>query len=86
MPSKRKHNLAIRKTPDGVEIAPAPASETLDLLKRMLEGMRVRTILAYKRGCCMACNFPHVMGVCRKNCACHEVKTHLEAHGIKVDI
>ena len=91
MAAKRKINLAIKKSPEPAAVPdPTPrypfALAALDLMKRMLEGMRVRTILAHKRGCCMSCNYPHVMGVCRRNCVCHEAKAYLEARGIKVDI
>ena len=90
MAAKRKINLAIKKSPEpvdrGFRIRPRLRKTALDLLQRMLEGMRVKTILAYKRGCCMSCNYPHVMGVCRRNCVCHEAKAYLEARGIKVDI
>jgi hypothetical protein len=85
MAAKRKHNLAIQKTPEPATVAD-PTPQDLDLLKRMLEGMRVKTILSHKHGCCMSCNYPHILGVCRRNCVCHEAKTYLEARGIKVDI
>ena len=85
MAAKRKINLAIKKSPEPAAV-PDPTPQDLDLMKRMLEGMRVRTSLAHKRGCCMSCNYPHVMGVCRRNCVCHEAKAYLEARGIKVDI
>jgi hypothetical protein len=116
MAAKRKHNLAIKKTPEpdpqdqakidlvrstpflstyapisGNEagpmyLLPPELDEAVQLLKRMLEGMRVKTILSHKHGCCMSCNYPHILGVCRRNCVCHEAKTYLEARGIKVDI
>lgn len=42
------------------------------LLRRLLNAMRVRAVAGYLKGRCLACNYPHVRGICRANCPCHE--------------
>jgi ABC-type antimicrobial peptide transport system ATPase subunit len=100
--ARPKKNLAIRKTlepiasPDdlpadfgqlaGESEALHDVKAALDMLRRLLEAVRVKTILSYARGMCLACRFPHTRGVCRHNCACHEAVKFLAERGIKVDI
>ena len=90
MAAKRKINLAIKKSPEPVAAGFRIRTRSQDCARPAAaacsKGCGCKTILAYKRGCCMSCNYPHVMGVCRRNCVCHEAKAYLEARGIKVDI
>lgn len=62
--------------------------QALAMLRRLLEGVRVKTIGGqnYAHGKCMACNHPHPNGICRTKCPCHEVKTFLSERNIEVDV
>ena len=92
MAAKRKINLAIKKSPEPAADSGSDAALSFRSSCARLDEADARracgceTILAHKRGCCMSCNYPHVMGVCRRNCVCHEAPKYFEARGIKVDI
>ena len=81
-----RQNLAIRRTATGTEILPATDdAEAIDLLRRLLLSTRVKTLMAYKRGMCRACDYPHPRERCRHECVCHEVIRYLKSRGIEIE-
>ena len=75
----------------GGGIIPHPISATvvgqlIESLTKVLLATRQKTLTSYYLGRCMNCAHPHVNGVCRSHCPCHEALALLDRLGLKPDM
>ena len=65
--------------PDPPFLAPSYDDASLDLLRRLYQATRLRNAAGgWQVGRCLACNVPHVRGICVHKCPCHAVGPYLE--------
>lgn len=58
----------------------------IESLTKVLLATRQKTLTSYYLGRCQACPHPHINGICRSHCPCHEALTLLDRLGLRPDM